>query len=90
MEGAPNSRKLSVKQLRNADSPKYAVFLRSPSGTKAHFKYLHDSIESAIECCRKYAADMASRGHTDYAYYAVEIKHCVGIEREKIIDEAIK
>lgn len=90
MDGEPNSRKLSVQQLRDADCPKYAVFLRSPSGTKANFKYLHDSIDSAIDKCREYAADMASRGHVDYAYYAVEIKHRVGIERGKIIDESIK
>jgi hypothetical protein len=89
MEGEPNSRKLAVQQLRDAGCPKYAVFLRSPSGTRAHFKYLHDSIESATERCREYAADMASRGHVDYTYYAVEIKHRVGIEGGKIVDAPV-
>lgn len=84
------TRKQSVQQLHEAVSPQYAVFLRCPSGTRANFKYLHDSLESAIECCRKFAADMASRDHVDYTYYAVEIKHRVGIEHGKIVDEPSK
>lgn len=36
------------------------------------------------------AADLASRGKVDYTYYAVEIKHRVGIEHGKIIDEPTK
>lgn len=89
MDGQP-TRKQSVLQLHEATSPKYAVFLRCQSGTRANFKYLHDSLDSAMESCRKYAADMASRGHTDYTYYAVEIKHRVGIEHGKIVDEPSK
>jgi hypothetical protein len=84
------TRKQSVQQLHEAVSPQYAVFLRCPSGTRANFKYLHDSLESAIESCRKYAADRASNGHLDYTYYAVEIKHRVGIEHGKIVDEPSK
>jgi hypothetical protein len=79
-----------VQQLHNAAYPKYAVFLRSPSGTRAKFKYLHDSLDSAIEKCREYAADMASIGHLDFTYYAIEIKHRVGIEHGKIVDEPLK
>lgn len=89
MNGEP-TRRQSVQQLHEATSPQYAVFLRCPSGTRANFKYLHDSLDSAIECCRKFAADMAGRGHVDYTYYAVEIKHRVGIERGKIVDEPTK
>jgi hypothetical protein len=44
----------------------------------------------AIECCRKYAADRASSGYVDFTYYAVEIKHRVGIEHGKIVDEPLK
>jgi hypothetical protein len=82
--------KQAVQQLHEAVSPKYAVFTRSPSGTRAKFKYLHDSLESAIERCREYAAERASAGQLDYTYYAVEIKHRVGIEHGKIVDEPIK
>jgi hypothetical protein len=82
--------KLALQQLREADNPKYAVFLRSPSGTRANFKYLHDSIDSAAERCREYAADMVGRGHVDFTYYVVEIKRRVGIERGQIIDEPLK
>jgi hypothetical protein len=82
--------KQAVQQLHEAVSPKYAVFTRSPSGTRAKFKYLHDSLESAIERCREYAAERASAGQLDYTYYAVEIKHRVGIERGKIVDEPTK
>jgi len=82
--------KQTVQQLHEAVSPKYAVFLRSESGQNAKFKYLHDSLESAVECCRKFAADKAAHGRLDYTYYAVEIKHRVGIERGKIVDEQMK
>jgi hypothetical protein len=83
------TKRQAVLQLHEATSPKYAVFLRSSSGLRANFKYLHDSIESATERCREYAADMASRGHVDYTYYAVEIKHRVGIEGGKIVDAPV-
>lgn len=82
--------KQAVLQLHEATSPKYAVFARSPSGLRANFKFVHDSLESAVECCRKYAADRATHGYLDYTYYAVEIKHRVGIEHGKIVDEQSK
>lgn len=80
----------AVLQLHEATSPKYAVFTRSPSGLRANFKFVHDSLESAIERCREYAADKASNGYLDFTYYAVEIKHRVGIEHGKIVDEPSK
>ncbi len=88
MEGL--TAKEAVQQLHEAVAPKYAVFMRSPSGTRAKFKYLHDSLDSAIEKCREYAADMASIGHLDFTYYAIEIKHRVGIEHGKIVDDPLK
>jgi hypothetical protein len=84
------TKRQAVLQLHEATSPKYAVFLRSSSGLRANFKFVHDSLDSAIECCRKYAADKASNGYLDYTYYAVEIKHRVGIEHGKIVDEPSK
>jgi hypothetical protein len=36
------------------------------------------------------AAERAASGQVDYTYYAVEIKHRVGIERGKIVDEPTK
>lgn len=84
------TKRQTVQQLHEAVSPQYAIFLRSASGTRAYFKHLHNSLESAIEGCRSMAADMASRGHLDFTYYAVEIKHRVGIERGKIVDEPTK
>lgn len=80
----------AVLQLHEATSPKYAVFARSPSGLRANFKFLHDSLESAVENCRKYAADRAKNGCVDFTYYAVEIKHRVGIEHGKVVDEPTK
>lgn len=82
--------KQTVQQLHEATSPRYAVFMRSESGQKAKFKYLHDSLESAIEACRKFSSISASHGHLDFTYYAVEIKHRVGIEHGKIVDEPSK
>lgn len=84
------TKRQALLQLHEATSPKYAVFTRSPSGLRANFKFVHDSLDSAIECCRKYAADRASNGDLDYTYYAVEIKHRVGIEHGKIVDEPSK
>jgi len=80
----------AVQQLHKAISPQYAVFARTPSGSQAKFKYLHDSLDSAIEHCRQYAADRAANGYFDYTFYAVEIKHRVGIEHGKIVDEPTK
>ena len=84
------TRRQTVQQLHEATSPKYAIFLRSPSGLRAHFKYLHDSLDSAIEFSRAKAAELASTGQLDFTYYAVEIKHRVGIEHGKIVDEPTK
>lgn len=89
MDGEPTV-KQTVQQLHEAVSPKYAVFMRSESGRYARFKYLHDSLDSAVEACRRFASNMATVGHTDYTYYAVEIKHRVGIEHGKIVDEPSK
>ncbi len=90
MEGEFRSRKKAVHQLHEATDPKYAVFMRSPSGHSAKFKYLHETLESAIEKCREFAASAVSHGHLDFTYYAVEIKHRVGIEQGKIVDESMK
>ena len=81
---------MAVQQLHNATDPKYAVFMRSESGHSAKFTYLHKSLESAIESCRKFAASAASHGHRDYTYSAIEIKHRVGIEHGKVVDEPMK
>jgi hypothetical protein len=90
MEGEFRARKKAVQQLHDANSPKFAIFMRSPSGQSAKFKYLHDTIESAIERCRDFAFNAFNQGTTDFTYYAVEIKHKVGIERGKPVDEAIQ
>ena len=90
MEGEYRSRKKAVQQLHDATDPKFAVFLRSKSGQSAKFKFLHDSLESAVEKCREYATKAISHGHLDFSYYAVEIKHRVGIERGKLGDEEMK
>lgn len=81
---------MAVQQLHNATDPKYAVFMRSESGHSAKFTYLHESLDTAIECCRKFAANAASYGHRDFTYYAIEVKHRVGIEHGKVVDEAMK
>jgi len=87
MEGAFRSRKKAVAPLHEAENPKYAIFLRSQSGHSAKFKLLHDTLESAIEKCREFASNTISHGNLDFTYYAVEIKHRVGIERGKVVDK---
>lgn len=90
LESASRTRKMAVQDLHKATDPKYAVFMRSESGHSAKFTYLHESLESAIESCRKFAASAASHGKLDFTYYAVEIKHRVGIEHGKIVDQAME
>ncbi len=90
MEGEYRSRKKAVQQLHDATDPKFAVFMRSPSGHSAKFTFLHDTLESAVERCREYAANAVGHGQLDFTYYAVEIKHRVGIERGKPVDKPMK
>jgi len=90
MDGEHRSRKIAVHQLHIADKPKFAVFMRSESGRSAKFVYLHETLETAIESCRKFASSAASHGHLDFTYYAIEIKHRVGIEHGKLVDEPLK
>jgi hypothetical protein len=88
MQNEPGYLKRTVQQLHEADCPKFAVFMRSQSGRSARFIYLHDTLESAIDCCRKFASSAVGNGQKDFTYYAIEIKHRVGIEHDKIVDEA--
>lgn len=80
----------TVQQLHDAVSPQYAVFARTPSGSRAKFKVILNSLDSAIDICREYAAQRAASGQIDFTYYAVEIKHRVGIEHGKIVDAPVK
>lgn len=90
MEGEFRARKKAVHQLHKATDPKYAVFMRSPSGHSAKFKYLHENLESAIEKCREFASNAVGHGHLDFTYYAIEIKHRVGIEHGKPVDQSME
>jgi hypothetical protein len=81
------SPRMLVQQLHKATDPKYAVFMRSQSGQSAKFKVLHSTLESAIETARDHAATTAGHGNADFTYYAIEIKHRVGIERGRMVDE---
>jgi hypothetical protein len=89
LQGQHKSRKRAIQQLHAATDPKFAVFLRTASGKHAQFRYLHDSLESAIECCRHFSSRVVADGCLDFTYYAVEIKHRVGIERGKPVDQAM-
>lgn len=80
----------TVQQLHKATDPKFAVFMRSASGSSAKFKALTPDLETAIEVARKHASTAVSNGETDFTYYAVEIKHRVGIEKNKPVDEPMK
>lgn len=83
----PGTNRFTIQQLNNAANPKYAVFLRSISGQSAKFQALHETPETALEAARFHAAETAGHGHTDFTYYVIEIKHRVGIEHGKLVDE---
>ena len=81
------SARFLIQQLNSAANPKYAVFLRSPSGQSAKFQSLHETPDTALEAARFHAAETASHGTLDFTYYVIEIKHRVGIEHGKLVDE---
>jgi hypothetical protein len=90
MDGEQVPLKIAVQQLHSNSDSKFAVFMRTPSGQTARFRFLHDTLDSAVETCRKYASLAVANGGIDFTYYAVEIKHRVGIEHGKIVDEPMK
>jgi len=81
------SSRMRINGLHTATSRKYAVFMRSESGQSARFKAVHDTHENALEIARQHAATTAGHGNLDFTYYVVELKHRVGIENGKIVDE---
>jgi len=85
----PGTSRHTVQQLHEATDPKFAVFMRSASGQSAKFKCLHESLDTAIDASRQYASTAVSNGEIDFTYYAVEIKHRVGIERNKPTDQSM-
>ena len=86
---AEPTRKQLIQELHKNTGAKYAVFMRSESGQSAKFKAVHPTLESAVEAARHHAATAASYGHLDFTHYAVEIKHRVGIEHGRLVDEAM-
>lgn len=89
-EGRYRCRKFAIKQFKGVDNPKFAVFMRTPSGQSAKFQYLHETLESAVDSCREYAAQAVVNGGTDFTLYAVEIRHKAGIENGKLVDQVIE
>ena len=83
------TRKQRIQQLHENTAAKYAVFLRSETGQNARFCVLHSTLEKAVETARQHAADVAARGTLDFTYYAIEIKHRVGIEHGRLVDESM-
>ena len=63
----------------------FALFGRSPSGGRAHFKFLFDEEQEAVEAGQRFASDLVAQGHTDFTYYVVEIKSRMGIEHGKLV-----
>ena len=86
----PGTTRHTVQQLHQAEDPRFAVFMRSSSGQSAKFKVLVGTLDEAIEIARHHAATTVGHGNLDFTYYAVEIKHRVGIERGNPVDEAMK
>lgn len=63
----------------------FALFGRSPSGGRAHFKYLFDNESDAVEAAQRFSSKLVADGHTDFTYYVVEIKSRMGIEGGKYV-----
>jgi len=85
----PNTKRFRVQDLHQKTDPKFAVFARTTSGKSAHFSYLRNDMAEALENARHFASTLVSHGETDFTYYVVEIKHRVGIEHGKPVDESM-
>ena len=81
------SMKQRIEAMAKHPGSKFAVFMRSASGTGAHFRVIHESQDVAVDVARQHAAEMVSRGHPDFTYYVVELKHRVGIEDNRLVDK---
>ena len=81
-----DAKKKRLVNLLEHPETKWAIFTRSPSGSKAYFRCIIDSQEVGVEVARQYASEHASKGLADFTYYVVEIKHRVGIENGKPVD----
>ena len=85
----PGTNRYTVQQLHESDHPKFAVFARTVSGQSARFNVLYENFDSALEMARVHASTHASSGSTDFTFYVIEIKHRVGIEHGKLIDQSM-
>lgn len=80
------TKKTLIADLSANKDAAYAIFARSASGKRAHFRCVIDDEQTAIEVARNYAAEYAALGKVDYTYYAVKIIHRCGIEDGKLVD----
>jgi hypothetical protein len=81
----PGTKARLVEVLGQNAAGKFAVFGRTPSGTRAYFRTVHDDISTAIEAAQTHAAENAAAGKPDFTFYVVEIKHRYGIENGKVV-----
>ena len=80
------TKKTLIDELATHKDAAYALFARSPSGTRAHFRCVIDDEQTAMAVARNYAAEYAALGKTDYTYYVVKVLHRCGIEDGKVVD----
>lgn len=78
-----------MKSFAENPDAKFAVFRRSASGRAAYFQALHPDEDKAREVARLHASESVSLGHKDFTYFVIELKHRVGIENGKPVDEAL-
>ena len=64
---------------------KFAVFIRSPNGSRAFFRSLHQTEKDATEVAQMHASELASSGLPDFTCYVIEIKNRMGIEHGKCV-----
>jgi hypothetical protein len=76
-----------VKKLMDQPNPNgmFAIFARSPSGQRAHFRALFDTEAEAFSVAQEYSAEFVKDGYTDFTFYVVEIKSRMGIEHGRYV-----
>lgn len=85
----PTMRARLMRSFTETPNAKFAVFRRSASGRAAYFQALHPDEDKAREVARTHASESVGYGHKDFTYFVVELKHRVGIENGKPVDEAV-
>jgi len=84
---AETAKQKVIKKLMEVPDPNgmFAIFARSPSGQRAHFRAVFDTEAEATAIAQEYSSEFVRDGHTDFTFYIVEIKGRMGLEHGRYV-----